>query len=273
MKESKLLGKLLPGHPDIFPIIENIREKYQIPPVNPEDDDITQLLLTNYEIPWDAVRRDIEDQVHNVSLFSDAENEYIRQLRGFDKAFTAFDFPEFQCLSEQTRESLKTLILALLKPHTLSLALLEELSYKPITEFIFDYLLTGRTRESPKEWFGTVQTVDFFGEKVVLVMAGGAADPKVMAEQFKNEFTRTFGKREHKITETLLSTAEYLTMQLQGDSIKHLVLRYKELHPSEFPTDTSSPEYKKAMQNHVDEMEKRLDRLRKVLEDIAGDKI
>ena len=29
MKEAELLGKLLPGHPDIFPIIQNIREKYQ----------------------------------------------------------------------------------------------------------------------------------------------------------------------------------------------------------------------------------------------------
>jgi hypothetical protein len=31
MKESELLGKLMPGHPDILSIIENIREKYQIP--------------------------------------------------------------------------------------------------------------------------------------------------------------------------------------------------------------------------------------------------
>lgn len=34
MKESELLGTLLPGHPDIFPIIENIREKHQIPEVD-----------------------------------------------------------------------------------------------------------------------------------------------------------------------------------------------------------------------------------------------
>jgi len=33
MKEAELLGKLMPGYPDIFPIIENIREKYQLPEV------------------------------------------------------------------------------------------------------------------------------------------------------------------------------------------------------------------------------------------------
>ena len=44
------------GHPDLLPIIENIREKYQFPEIRPEDDDITQVLLTNCEIDWDAVR-------------------------------------------------------------------------------------------------------------------------------------------------------------------------------------------------------------------------
>ena len=46
MKETELLGKLMPGHPDLLPIIENIRGKHQIPEVRPEDDDITQVLLT-----------------------------------------------------------------------------------------------------------------------------------------------------------------------------------------------------------------------------------
>jgi hypothetical protein len=274
MKESELLGKLLPGHPDILPIIENIREKYQIPPINPEDDDITQLLLTNDEIPWDAVRRDIDDQVHEIPLFSDVENEYIRKLRDLNKSLDSFDeLPELQCLAKETRESLKNLFVQLLQSRNQYVGLLDDLAYKPITDMIFEYLLTGKTREAPQEWFGSIQTVDFFGEKVILAMAGEAADPKEITEQFKNEFTKAFGKREHKITDTHLNTAEYLTMQLQGDSITHLVFRYKELHPTEFPTDTSSPEYKKAMQNHVDMMEKRLDRLRKVLEEIAGDKI
>ena len=33
MKVSKILGTLMPSHPDIVPIIENIREKYQLPEV------------------------------------------------------------------------------------------------------------------------------------------------------------------------------------------------------------------------------------------------
>jgi hypothetical protein len=33
MKEAKLLGKLLPSYPDILPILEEISEKYRIPPI------------------------------------------------------------------------------------------------------------------------------------------------------------------------------------------------------------------------------------------------
>ena len=35
MNETELLGELFPSHPDIIPIIQNIREKYQIPEVKP----------------------------------------------------------------------------------------------------------------------------------------------------------------------------------------------------------------------------------------------
>jgi hypothetical protein len=43
MKGTKLLGKLMPGHPDLFPIIENIREKYQIPEVDPDGEFMTEI--------------------------------------------------------------------------------------------------------------------------------------------------------------------------------------------------------------------------------------
>jgi hypothetical protein len=36
MKESQFIGTLMPSHPDFQPIIEQIREKYQLPEVDPE---------------------------------------------------------------------------------------------------------------------------------------------------------------------------------------------------------------------------------------------
>ena len=45
MKESKLLGSLMPTHPDIAPIIQAIRDKYQIPYKRPGDDCSSYLAL------------------------------------------------------------------------------------------------------------------------------------------------------------------------------------------------------------------------------------
>jgi hypothetical protein len=270
MKESELLGKLLPGHPDISPIIENIREKYGIPPIDPENQDITELLLTNYEIDWEAVRQDIEEQVKNVTLFDDAAISYIQSLKKLRDS--SLDFPEFDLLPEETANALKKLFLGLIEQSKLMLEMLDNVSHKPITDFVYEYLLTGKTRDVPDEWFGRVLTTNLLGKPVILVLAGEGSNPKELAEQFKSEFTKTFGKREYKITETQMSTAEYLAMSLQGNSLKRLVERYKEKHPSEFPDDTSSKEYRKAVSNQVDKIEKRLDRLEELIEKIAGDK-
>ena len=53
MKQSELLGKLMPGHPDLLPIIENIREKYQLPEV-----------IRIYDIMTEIIRHMIISAIH-----------------------------------------------------------------------------------------------------------------------------------------------------------------------------------------------------------------
>jgi len=48
MKETKLIGKLLPTHSDILPILEDVREKYNIKHVKPEDDSLKELLREGF---------------------------------------------------------------------------------------------------------------------------------------------------------------------------------------------------------------------------------
>ena len=43
MKESEFLGELIPTSPDLFPIIQAVREKYNLPEINPDDDPITEI--------------------------------------------------------------------------------------------------------------------------------------------------------------------------------------------------------------------------------------
>jgi hypothetical protein len=43
MKETELLGTLLPSHPDFIPILQAIREKYNLPEISPDDDPISEI--------------------------------------------------------------------------------------------------------------------------------------------------------------------------------------------------------------------------------------
>jgi hypothetical protein len=40
MKEYKFLGTLLPSHPDLVPIVQATKDKYNLPEISPDDDPI-----------------------------------------------------------------------------------------------------------------------------------------------------------------------------------------------------------------------------------------
>ena len=44
MKQSELLGALLPSSPNFQPIIEAIREKYGLSEISPDDDSIEEII-------------------------------------------------------------------------------------------------------------------------------------------------------------------------------------------------------------------------------------
>jgi hypothetical protein len=45
MKESQFLGTLMPSHPDFQPIIQQVREKYQLPEVDPDGGPMREVYL------------------------------------------------------------------------------------------------------------------------------------------------------------------------------------------------------------------------------------
>jgi hypothetical protein len=63
MKESQLLGTLLPSLPEFIPILQAIREKYNLPEISPEDDPITEIYLGDEIISFEVFRKDIESLV------------------------------------------------------------------------------------------------------------------------------------------------------------------------------------------------------------------
>jgi hypothetical protein len=63
MEINKLLGKLTPAHPDCIPIIETIRNKYNIPEILPGDETLAEMLGSEAEIDFEAMRADIEKEL------------------------------------------------------------------------------------------------------------------------------------------------------------------------------------------------------------------
>jgi hypothetical protein len=56
---------------------------------------------------------------------------------------------------------------------------------------LYVHLLTGETEEFPNDWFSRTGTVDDFGEKMVIAVAGHVTDPDVIAQQFREQIQQS----------------------------------------------------------------------------------
>lgn len=270
MKQSELLGTLLPGHPDFFPIIKNIREKYQIPEILPEDEDFANILLTNNEIDWQSVRADIEQQIRaNEEILPPFTGMLYKGIQAINT--DSLDFPELAPLDEKTRNAVLQMFKIMFGMFAPLIPAIDDV-YKGFADLVFENILTGKTREAPQDWFGKVVVMPSMGENIVVAIAGELSDPKVIAEQFKAEYTSTFGKDRPNLTPMNLKTAEFLTMRLQGKSLKYMVERYADRYPDQFPKNRDSETYRKAVKKHKATIKKNIQRLQDALDLMLGDK-
>jgi hypothetical protein len=58
MLESNLFSTLLPSHPDLLPILQNIKEEYNILEIDPDQNGIKDILLSDMDIDWQAIRQE-----------------------------------------------------------------------------------------------------------------------------------------------------------------------------------------------------------------------
>jgi len=271
MQLSELLGKLLPGHQDTLPIINAIREKYQIPEILPEDEDFTKILLSNNEIDWQAVRNDIEQQIRESDLFLPPATKMLyKNIQAINN--NSVDFPELAPLDERTRNAVISMFRMIYGLYSQIIPSIDDM-YNTLTDMIFENILTGKTREAPQDWFGKVVAIPSFeGETLIVAMAGEFSDPKVITEQFKSMYTKTFGKDRPALTDMNLKTAEFLAMKLQGKSLKYMVERYADKYPDQFPKNKDTKAYDDAVTKHKATMKKNIQRLQDALDLMIGDK-
>jgi len=273
MNESILLSKLLPSHPDFYPIVQAIREKYNIPEVSKSDDGITEILLSDQDIDWKSVHNDIKQQlVDNPEVLKDNFFALYTSMKLLDSnqeiEKDIANAPEIE------QEKLKHQYELISKSPYYSLIKIKiEEFFNTITDILFEYLITGEVRDYNYDWFGGVMTGMIDQETpVVYAIASELSDPKEIARKFKEECTRVFGKQNINITQGQLKTADYLRMKFEGKKISDIVDEYILLHPSEFPRDHHSPAFRNAKRKKQEKIKKDMQRLQNRFFAILGDK-
>ena len=91
MPARDLLKIISPAHPDIKPIFQEIRKKYNLPEIDSEMDDFNEIFYADNQPNWDNVREDIERLVYAIpDLIPEHTKKLYDELSTMDK-----DSPEF----------------------------------------------------------------------------------------------------------------------------------------------------------------------------------
>jgi len=272
MKETKVLGALLPSHPDLIPIIQELREKYQLAVISPERDPIEEIYYEDKIIPLEDFRKEIFDLVvEKVDFFapeSKFRNLYKQakinlgkplQFKGFARVFPKEIKNLFKSLYDYLQHIFKLVVEIVDKQN------------QEIADIIYIHLLTGETQEAPADWLSKVGVMKIDEEPVIFVMASQFADPEHIVWQFRELYSKTFGKHRPKVTDTVVSTAYFLAMKRLKQPWEFIVEEYIRLNKFRLPRDFSSGRYLAVRQKYAQRLKKRMQRTEKVLAVIGRD--
>lgn len=272
MQETKVLGALLPSHPDLQPIIQELRDKYQLPEISPGDDPIEEIFLDDKQIPLADFRQEIIDLVQEKVDFFDPKSKF-RDLYKQGKlylgeprkvsAFEKFLPKEIKKLLNVLHEFLQSLFKFMVP--------LVDKQNENIADIIYIYLLTGETQEAPADWLSKVGVMNIDEEPLVFLMASQFVDPEIMVQQFREQYVKTFGRHKPKVTNTVISTAYFLRLRKLKKPWQFIVEEFIRLNKFSLPRDRSSKRYFETRQKYERMLRKRINRSEKVLDVLARD--
>ena len=264
MKETKIIGSLLPSHEDIMPILKEIREKYQIPEISSIDNEMKILLRHELEFDWVAIHAEILEKVREIpELWTEKSKKAYDAITKMESK--GVEDPELEKTSQEFRDNLQLFIDLIVKQYK---PIVKEMDafFHAIADHCIEYLITGEAREVPSNWFSNTEVVEPFGEKVVVLQASGAADPDEAAEMFKKKFRQTFGKKKYKFTETHVKTADFLRMRWEGKSYLYILEEWELREPDEF--ERTSSRHPTSLRNKNDRVRQRLHRMQRDLKKV-----
>jgi hypothetical protein len=269
MKESKLFSSLLPSNPDLLPIIQAVREKYNLAEISPDDDPITEIYMGDQIIPLEELRMDIESRVRdNLTILPpDISKLYIasKGIRDFQAT------SELELLPDDSKKGMEEAV-KFIQNLMIPIIQLIDGMIDSIVKIVYIYILTGETEEAQVDWFSTVITANYLGEPVVIAMASKMADPKIISQQFREEYKRTFGLYYPNITQTAVSTAYYVQLKRSHKPWKYIVETYIRLNNINLPKYHNSKRYLDVHGKIEQNLKKRIQRTEIILQGLIRDR-
>jgi hypothetical protein len=269
MKESQLLGTLLPSLPDFIPILQAIREKYNLPEISPDDDPITEIYLGDEIISFEIFRKDIESLIRQNLSFLPPD-----LLKFYTSSKMLMEVQELiglELLPDDIKNGMQALIKFTKVLGNLTIQIIDPM-IDAIVNMLYTYLLMGESEEVPNDWLSKVSTISISGEPIVLAMASQVVNPEVIIQHFREEYKKTFGPYHPKITKTAVSTGYYVQLKKSHKPWNYIVEEYIRLNDFILPRDRTSRRYIDDRRKIEQRLKKRMQRTEMILQGLIRDK-
>ena len=263
MKESKFLGALLPSSPDFAPIIEAVREKYNLHEVDPDGEPIEEIFLGDEIIPLEEFRKDIENFVRENLAFMPPET--VKQYKSAQALSHMQEIKGIDSCPDEIKQGMQAFII-LAKNMAQPLLQVLDAQIDSVVRILYIYLLTGETEEAPSDWFGKVMTMTVSGgEPVIIAIANEVTNLDIFIQQIREAHKKAFGANRPKLTDTIVSTAYYMQLKRLGKKWDSIVEEYIKRNKFSLPRDRTSKRYFDVLRRHDKTLRKRIERSEKIL--------
>ncbi len=269
MNEAKILGDLLPSHPDLIPIIKAIRSKYSLEEVPLDGDPIEEIFLNDEPVTYEDFHKDIK--AHFLENMDFLPPDFVKQYNASKNMQEQKEIKNLKFLPKSWKIQILN-VFNLAKTMSQPLYQMLDAHINHIVDMLYVYILTGETREVPSDWFSKVATIkNSSGDAIIIAMASQAADPEIAVNQFRAEYKKNFGIYRPKITKTAVDTAYYLQLKRRRKPWDFIVEEYIRINGYKLPPITSK-KHTETLHLYERRLKKRIQRTENILEVIIRDK-
>lgn len=244
-----------------------------MPEVNPEDDPIEEIFLDDKPVPLEDFRQEIKSQVEKVDgLLPPDLSRSLNKFRGF--VGKPIDLPWLDLIPDEDRNGILDFYKTAEGLGEFYIRIFGQFQ-SGIADMLYIYLLTGETQEMPGDWISRVSYIPpsgNYGEPMISIMASQVANPEIVVQEFRREFSKRFGTHHPKVTPAMVSTAYFMQLQRLGKPWNFIVEQFIERNKIQLPIQRNSQRYAEIWRRCENKLRKRMQRCEKVLSVLLEDK-